>query len=798
MTRSIPSAVFTAATTLPIIATLSSPRVSEAVVIVEEGKPSAVIQTAADSTRSANRAAAELQHFIELMSGARLPIFAGPDAVPEGQRDLPRLLVGHSQTITDLGIDLPSGNDLEVTREGFVLKTVGSAIVIAGNEDAAYRGTEYAVYELLEQLGCRWFFPGEFGQVVPQQKTISIPSLDIRQTPSFVGRNIWTAGWAEERREHAPWLVRNKGSSFRPFAFAGDGSIGRLAPPEIYAEKHPEIYAMDREGHRHSTGPNGELHLTMLCVTNPLTVEIATETIIAHFRDNPESNSYGFSAPDWSPKCHCDICTAADHGFTHDSGLKESISDGYLNFVNNVAHGVNAEFPDRYIVILAYDNRVRPPEGLDQPWNPNIVVQLARLGVSALRPIGDPDDLYARRRSRTMKAWSRLGPKMVIYDYDPHGSLNRMPFWNLHSIRENLPFYHRNGVVGFTTEGNSTYLRTGLNYYIRTKLMWDVNADVDALVDDFHARFFGPAAAPMRLFMEEVETMLAASPEHMTWHQRLGDWTRIYPVERTRPLGDHLSRAAELADTPERRTRVEAFRLVHEYMVSYNEMIEQLHRGRYDAAMDQLEKLHAAVEATQKIQPGLMPPDPDWVIERGSGLESWNRYINRLSQRSGGDLGSLIALGPETGQFRTDRHDEGLFEQWHHDEVATTLEWDSIPVTTDWTQSGYRDDEGYAYDGLGWYRFTVHVSESQADGAKLYVPLVYADKLWVWANGQLVHSPTDELVRFGTDMDVTRWIRPGQENSFTFRMIGTWDRAQRYGLADRWLLWSPADQAGGG
>ena len=87
---------------------------------------------------------------------------------------------------------------------------------------------------------------------------------------------------------------------------------------------------------------------------------------------------------------------------------------------------------------------------------------------------------------------------------------------------------------------------------------------------------------------------------------------------------------------------------------------------------------------------------------------------------------------------------------------------------------------------------------SQVNGAKLYIPLVYADKLWVWANGQLVHSPTDELMRYGTDIDVTRWIRPGQENSFTFRMIGTWDRAQRYGLADRWLLWSPNDQAIGG
>jgi hypothetical protein len=790
--RSITTTAF-AAFIIPLLTAISSsPGAADTIVIVDDGKPRAFILTAVDTTHSASLAAAELQHFIQLMSGAQLPIYVGKDAVPENQRDRPRLLVGRSQAVQELGVTLPSGHDLEATREGFVLHTIGEEVVIAGNEDAGYRGTEYAVYELLEQLGCRWFFPGEFGQVIPQQKTISIPQLDIQQTPSFVVRNIWTAGWADERVEHAPWLARNKGSSSRPFAFAGDGSIGRLAPPELYAEKHPEIYAMGTDGLRHATGPNGEHHLTMLCVTNPLTVEIATQTIIDHFRDKPESNSYGFSAPDWSAKCYCDICTAADHGFTHDSGLKESISDGYLNFVNNVAHGVNAEYPDRYTVILAYDNRVRPPEGLDQPWNPNIIVQLARLGVSALRPIGEPGDLYARRRERTIKAWARLGPKMIIYDYDPHSSLNRMPFWNVHSIRENLPFYHKNGVVGFTTEGNSTYLRTGLNYYVRAKLMWDIDADVDAVVDDFHARFFGPAAAPMKLFYQEIETMLATSPEYMTWHQRLGDWTRIYPPDRTRRLGRHLEQAADLADTPERRTRVEAFRLVHEYMMTHHEMIFQLHQGNYSDAMAQLGKLHAAVEAAQRIQPGLMPPDPDWVIKRGSGLESWRRYIDRLSQRSDGDLGSRIALGPETGQFRTDVHDEGLFEQWHLDGVASELEWTSIPVTTDWSQSGYRDEQGYAYDELGWYRFTVPVAQwPQGKEAKLYVPLVYATKLWVWANGHLVHSPTDELVRYGTDIDVSRWLKPGQENSFTFRMSGTWDRAQRYGLADRWLLWSP-------
>ena len=530
----------------------------------------------------------------------------------------------------------------------------------------------------------------------------------------------------------------------------------------------------------------------MLCVTNPLTEEIAVRTVREYFRDHPEANSYGFSAPDWSPRCYCDACVAADHAFEIDSGLDVSISDAYFNFVNNVAHGVNAEYPDRYIVILAYDNRVRPPEGLDQPWNRNIVVQLARLGVSALRPIPGGGDIFARRRERTIKAWARLGPKMVIYDYDPHATLNRMPFWNVHSIRSNLPFYRDHGVVGFTTEGHNTFLRTGLNYYVRARLMWDVEADVDALVDDFHRRFFGPAEGPMRAFFDQVGAMLSFSPEHVTWTSKLGDWTRIYPPERARALGELLDWAEARADTPRLARRLAAYRALHDYMTTHNAMVTRVHEGRYREALAELERLSLPVEAAEAIQPGLLPPEPQWVIDSDRGLSTWRRYIEALAERDGGGLGRRLALGPATGGFLTDRHNEGLFEQWHLDEVAADLEWDEIPVTTDWTQSGYRDAEGYAYDGLGWYRFTVPVPRAEAGAAaRLYLPLVYADRLWVWANGQLVHSPTDEWNRYGTDIDVSRWLRPGEENSFTFRMSGTWDRAQRHGLGDRWLLWTP-------
>ena len=783
-------------------------------VIVQDGEPRAVIVTADAPSESAMRAARELQHFLELMSGAKLPILTESAERPEGHV---KLFVGRSREVK--GVDIPSGHDRDATREGFVLKTQGQTVILAGNEEAMYRGTEYAVYELLERLGCRWYFPGEFGQVVPRLETIRVPDLDVAEQPSFVVRNVWMSGWAASTPDYDTWLVRNKGTLRGAFAFPGDGSIHRLVPAEKYADTHPDVYAMNRDGTRQ--GKETPSHLLMLNTENPKAVELAALSICEHFRENPAANSFGFSAPDGSPQCYSPEAVAANHGFELDSGIGDSISDGYFNFVNNLAHEVTEEFPDRYIVVLAYANRVRPPEGLDRPWNENIIVQLARLRLSAVRPIGDERDFFARRHERTLKAWSRIAPKMLIYDYDPHADLSRMPFWRSRAIAEDMRTYKKYGVIGFTTEGQPTYLRTGLNYYVRTRFMWDLESDVDALLEDFYARFFGPAAAPMKQFIEGIEGMLATTASHMTWTPMSVDWSAIYPPDKVAALGKHLDDAEQLADAAELSRRLSAYRILHDYMTSYLKVYSLHQAGRFEEACEEIEKLPKCIDAAQQIQPGLLPPFPGWVLERGSAISHLRWLMGGVAARAGGKLGDLLGLAPETAQFRTDPHNEGLFEQWQRDEVADQLEWDRIPLTQEWGLSGYRDEKGYGYDGFAWYRFRMPVAAPKGGNAQLLMPRVYAEKAWIWVNGHLVYSPADlpvsvraALAEGGQDgprpaperpivyvnrgckaiaVDIQKPLRPGEENTFTVRMIGTTGREQHRGIVDRPLVWSPRE-----
>jgi len=793
-----------------IVATLTGSIAAEASIItVKDGQPQAVIVTAENPTLSAQHAAEELQHFVELMSGAKLPIQTDAVPAPTGQA---LLLVGRSKLVT--GVEHPTGNDRDFSREGFVIKSRGNSIILSGNEDGAYHGPEYAVYELLERLGCRWYFPGDFGQVVPKMKTVELPDLDVAQRPSFAVRNIWMSGWAGATGDMNAWLLRNKGTTRAAkggppvgFSAAGDGSIQNLVPLAKYAKLFPEIYAMDQNGKRQDE--TTLKHMTMICMSSAKAVELAAQSIGDYFRANPEANSYGFSAPDAMSICYCPDCQARMHDFQQDSGNMESASDPYFNFVNNLAWAVTKDFPDKYIVTLAYLARSVAPEGLDRPWNQNIIIALAnQYRLSVIRPIGTPTDVFALRQQRTVTGWSRITPKMLVRDYDPHTDLSRMPFWRSRAVAADIKFYHQNHVVGFTTEGINTFLRTGMNYYMRARCMWNVDTDPDAVLADFYKRFFGPASAPMQEFGESIETMLQTTPDNFAWQPFNMDWNVTYPPAKIAALAPLLDRAEQLADTPELKQRVKMYRILHNYMTAYGKVYTLQHEGKFKEAIAALAGFEPIIAEAQAIQPGLLPPDTPSMIKRGQSFAHLQARLNWLASRTGGELGDMLGRAAQQAQFLPDPKNIGLYEQWQRNEIDAQLKWLPIDLTRDWGLNGHRDEQGLAYEGIGWYRVVIPIKKPAAGRARLTVPLVFAEKAWVWFNGQLVCSPTNATADPKTgplpgqatrvndrgyvtlEIDVHDHLKPDAENIVTFRLQGTLERTGHRGIAEVPFVWA--------
>ena len=344
---------------------------------------------------------------------------------------------------------------------------------------------------------------------------------------------------------------------------------------------------------------------------------------------------------------------------------------------------------------------------------------------------------------------------------------------------------------------------------MRARLMWDVNADPDVLLADFYKHFFGSAAAPMQQFCESIETMLQSSPDNIAYVPFLLDWSATYPSDKIAALGPLLNQAEKLADSPEVKRRLALYRILHNYMTSYSRVHTLQHEGKYSEALALLETLPKTIADAQAIQPGLLPPDVKWILDDGLGFVHLKKHLTLLADRVDGKKGELLGRAPAQAQFLTDPKNVGLFEQWQREDVASRLKWRPTDLRRHWGLNGYRDGQGDAYDGIGWYRIILRVKKPTQGRAQLAVPLIFAEKIWVWVNGHLVASPTNmtadaktgptpgNVVRVNDRgyvslaVDVHDKLRANAENSVTFRLQGTLERAQHRGIGEVPFIWAP-------
>jgi hypothetical protein len=758
-------------------------------VLVRDGVAEATIVVGADASGQAREAAEKLQGYIERMSGTKLPI-QGENEDVQGTR----ILVGRSRAVEDLGVDVPSGITYQMDEEGFVIKTVGDVLVLAGNEDWNYRGTSFAVFDFLERLGCRWFFPGDFGEVIPTLKTIRVEDLDLLERPDFRFRNLWYAGWMpvekEDQANLKTWYDHNKVTRLS-MSLPGDGSISQLAPAKKYFDSHPQIYALNKKGERQEG---------MLCMTSEEGIAISVETVKTYFREHPDTFTFGFAPPDGYPMCHCENCTRALPGFQGKGYGDPSLSDLWFRFANTIATEVYKEFPERWVLTNGYSNRVRLPESIRE-FSPNLGIQSAVIQACSIHPIGDAKCWQRRIYKQIFDRWTDTLDCVFVYDYDPGKAVENLPFPALHNLKRDMPYFKERGLWGFWTEASNSWMVTHLNYYVRSKLMWNTEADVDALVTDYCDRFYGPAAKTIEKYIWCLEGAVEDTPIHTTWG-RLIPWTQILePVEDR--LEKLMAKAEEQAKGTDVEERVHILRLVQDHMMTYLAMERALFTADFQGAVDETNRMLALRDTVCAIQPGLLPNTPDWAKNFRSTIEWHRTQYEDLAAKAGGEQGQRILDLPRYWEFKTDPEDIGVIYQWYLPE--NDEDWSPIDTTRYWEAQGHADKKGWGYWGKAWYRTEFDIpADAAGKPLMLTIGAVYnqADHdrgIWMWVNGRLTEWEMDRHHRLGyhdvrtpIHIDITNDIRPGETNTVAVLVhTNTPGRNPRGGIHRRSFLWSP-------
>ena len=767
--------------------------------IVADGKPNAAIVVAAGET-NAVRAAAAIRTYIEKISGAVLPIVNEPDADASGMPV--KIAVGHTRLAAKAGVKIPSGfkevvGDPKVfEEEGFVIRTKGSAIIVGGNSDGHYLGTIYAGYEFLERLGCRFYFPGEWGEVIPDRKTVKFPETSLESRPDFAIRGIsgpggWLPATREESAIYVDWCQKAKfsydpqsGSQFYPGV--GDGFLAYLVPPREFQSNNPSLYAMNKWGSRTQTLYE---NTAMLSLVNTQTFAIAVQNLKQAFAGqrkmgNVSSNGVGISPPDGAAYDYDPEAVKQNQNFNYPAYIdKPQTSEEFFGFAARLAR----EFPDKWVSTMAYAGREVPPQGVTLPRN--VMVMYAPIASCVLHPGNDPSCWRRTETIRIVRQWCRLTPHVDMYDYNPGFLLGSfVPERDVANFAINAKLYKECGLKGFKAEGRKAVMQTWLSYYMRGKLMWDVNADVEALKADFYATFFGPAAGPIvRRWWDECEQALAATTMHC--HE---DWlvNHVYTVPFTARLHAYVEQARACAMSPKQKERFEAFALIADHLEAFAAMEQEEKNLDYAGAGRQARRMaddQSKLAAIYSFFIGITQ-HPDFVSGRVT------RY-GELAKMTTGETGATVAALPLDAKFARDRFNEGVLAEWYlpsYDDSG----WGTKNTFYTWdAQDKPEDEKGHDYDGYGWYRMTVDVPRSAVDRPlKLHLGGVINEG-WVWINGHYAgHRPWflwwAGRDRLEMDVDATGKVKAGP-NVIAVRV---WNDAEIGGMLRRGFLWAPRSQ----
>jgi len=580
-----------------------------------EAAPAGMIVLAKLPTKAAQTAAFELQHHVELISGAELPI------VREGAslRGLP-IYVGDTEATQATGLTQDSFKPQE-----HAAKFSERAIYLVGRDDPNQdfvlydaerlgfqnlpgfwdeRGTLHAAYDFLEQFcGVRWLNPTDYGTVIPQTTTLAVKGKDLRRTPTFEYRDAqaacgnpgrydaYIALWPRNSTELKAWDAAAYAELHKQFPNAGQYERARSAQARLFLlrmrdggtpqkcnhslygyykrfwndpeTRRPEMFAKGYEGQP-----------PQMCYTSRALIEQVADDA-RHYYETGDARGIFWKPelPNWFPiepmdngaYCKCDACrkwldAAPKKSRFYSCGRS---SDYLFNFVNEVVKELHQTHPDRSVVTLAYSGHAERPTKVK--LDPSVAVQFC----FATNRGGVGSESY-RHEIELVKAWADDGTKRPLYlwlyytfpvEHARNANLHCWPGFFAHAVGEQMRLFAELGYRGMFHCGYGQEVEA----YVTFRLMNDASLDVDELLAEYFTGLYGSAAEPMRkLYLEIERSHCEGAPK--------------YTPERMEELAALLEQAQDLAKTDREKRNVELFDLS-----TWSYMVEG-HRQRQEIA----------------------------------------------------------------------------------------------------------------------------------------------------------------------------------------------------------------------
>ncbi len=403
-------------------------------------------------------------------------------------------MAGYLKTITDKQINISNfqddhsiyigclpnnaGNISEefgkLNDDSFIIRDIGDNIVICGKTP---RGTLYGVYDYLNRLGVRFYFPGKENEFIPKLDDVFIKGIDVKESPTFNHRSIvlyyWEIGFND-------WIDFSAKTKLNAVHLHSDDGIHQIS--DLVKSR-----GLDFNVRRHFFGDKYTKDDKSFLENN--------KALVKNYISNlPYQINEFFLWP-------ADVTLSL-----YDNPDNWSIPDIILKFTNDMATAIKDVRPDAKMSFLSYwstwgiPNKVRPID--------NVFLEIAHIHQCFSHSIADPIchvnskevaniidglfEIFDPSETHVLGYWldASLFGRGVYQDLS-----GRLP--NTGSIIQQDLIYYKNknipNISTFAVDLNKDYFLkfASPNVFLYPMLLWNVDIDIEQELENFCLNHYG-------------------------------------------------------------------------------------------------------------------------------------------------------------------------------------------------------------------------------------------------------------------------------------------------------------------
>lgn len=460
----------------------------ETLTLARGGKALLPIVVSDKASGATKAVAAELAAYLQRITGAAFAVRTGDGSAG--------IVLGslHEFPTPSLGPALAVYHGFD-GKEAYAIRAQKKRLLLLGATDM---GASHAAYRLLQEMGCRWFFPNPNWEIVPHIPTLRF-GQNITDRPAFLSRRIWYA-WSffydngppqgrSAAQDYADWARHN--SMAESFTVnSGHALFAVIDQNKAEFDKHPEYYALTG-GKRQ--GPQIEMG-------NPAVRQMVVDYALRYFKDNPNADMVSVDPAD-----------GGGYSESDESRKLGSPGDAVFGMANEVARALQKAYPDgsKMAGLLAYNWHSDPPPFALEP---NVYVQLTMAFNGGKLSLPELMDAWSRK-ARNLGYYDYFSTYLWDHDRWPGGeaaSRNtlvwRFGTWTKANARSGAY------ATSVSAESGDNWGPNGRGYYLANKMMWNPQVNVDTILDDFYTKSFGAGAPAMKKYYEMADNSPPLSP----------------------------------------------------------------------------------------------------------------------------------------------------------------------------------------------------------------------------------------------------------------------------------------------